>query len=127
MLGNKPGNTFGEVLGRFVSVGLMMVLSGCGKWFSRTTTTQPARPARRRIILPAGIAQTVSAYATLVGGSPLPVMGYGIVGGLGDTGSSEVPSHLRKVLIQQMSKRLIQRLLIRRVLFGLPCQLMLAN
>lgn len=107
MLGNKASNTFGEVLGRFVSVGLMMVLSGCGKWFSRTTTTQPARPARRRIILPAGIAQTVSAYATLVGGSPLPVMGYGIVGGLGDTGSSEVPSHLRKVLIQQMSKHMV--------------------
>jgi len=84
-----------------------MVTAGCEKWFRRTTT-QPVEVNRpRRILLPAGIAQTVSAYANLVGGTALPVMGYGIVGGLGDTGSSEVPTNLRKILIQQMNKHMV--------------------
>ena len=85
----------------------LMVTAGCEKWFRRTTT-QPVEANRpRRILLPAGIAQTVSAYANLVGGTALPVMGYGIVGGLGDTGSSEVPTNLRKILIQQMNKHMV--------------------
>jgi hypothetical protein len=46
----------------------------------------------------------VAGYADLVGGNALLVRGPGVVIGLGDNGSSEVPSHLRKYLFKQMSK-----------------------
>ncbi len=54
------------------------------------------------LIIPPGIAGTVAEFADLVGGQPLPVRGYGVVVGLGQAGSSEVPPNLRKVLVQQM-------------------------
>jgi len=107
MLENRSMSINRKLLIVIVSVGLMTTTTGCEKWFKRTTT-QPVQASHpRRIILPAGIAQTISAYANLVGGTDLPVMGYGVVGRLGNSGSSEVPTHLRKVLIRQMSKHMV--------------------
>jgi len=67
-----------------------------------------SKPGDRRAYqgrpLPPGIAETVMAHADLVGANPLLVRGYGLVVGLGQNGSTEVPPALRKYLIQQMLK-----------------------
>jgi hypothetical protein len=43
-------------------------------------------------------------YATLVGGSDLVVHGYGVVAGLGNNGSREVPAYVREYLTQMLLK-----------------------
>ncbi len=81
-----------------ILIGVLAVSAGC--------ESQQIKPATRpvRAVLPSGIAETVAGYADLVGGNAMLVRGPGVVIGLGDNGSAEVPSHLRKYLIQQMSK-----------------------
>ncbi len=75
-----------------------VLLPGCkGKQF------QPAVQSAK-VIVPPGIIGTIGQYADLVGGQPMPVTGYGVVVGLGDAGSLEVPTHLREYLIRQMGK-----------------------
>lgn len=78
--------------------GSLVVSTGCS---DRQVRSEP-RPVRA--VAPPGISETVAGYADLVGGNAMLVRGPGVVIGLGDAGSSEVPSHLRKYLIQQMSK-----------------------
>ncbi|KKL67592.1 hypothetical protein LCGC14_2133450, partial [marine sediment metagenome] len=62
-------------------------------------TAQPVRAP-----VPSGIAGTVSEYAHLVGYDVIVVRGYGLVVGLGTTGSAEAPPALRKYLGEQMRK-----------------------
>jgi hypothetical protein len=77
------------------------VIGGCDKMDASfgKPTTQPA-PA-----LPSWTAGTISQYATMDGGAPLAVHGYGFVVGLGKNGSSEVPPRLRDYLTEYCSKR----------------------
>ena len=56
------------------------------------------------IIIPTHQVGTVAQYARLVGSRLLPVRGYGVVGGLGKDGSSQIPSHLRNYLIQYLRR-----------------------
>jgi len=55
--------------------------------------------------LPAHVAGTVSQYATLLGGAEMPVRGYGVVVGLGQNGSAEVPPHLIEELRQYLLRQ----------------------
>jgi len=57
------------------------------------------------IVIPTHQVGTVAQYARLVGSRLLPVRGYGVVGGLGKNGSSQIPSHLRNYLIQYLRRR----------------------
>ena len=86
---------------RVVAVGLCaaMVMAGCEEG--------PARPAVNRptaVVVPPGRAGTVAEYAHLVGPNAMMVRGYGLVVGLGRSGSSEVPPALRRYLTEQMLK-----------------------
>jgi hypothetical protein len=76
---------------------LMAVLAGCGG-------DQPDYD-ENPIVIPPGVAGTVSQYADLVGGNDMLVKGYGVVAGLGTHGSSEVPGSLRKYLTKDMLRR----------------------
>ncbi len=77
---------------------LLVLAQGCANGLS-------APDATKSIIIPPGVANTVSAYADLVGGNEMMVKGYGIVVGLGENGSSEVPATLRKYVMQELLKR----------------------
>ncbi|MDY7010264.1 MAG: flagellar basal body P-ring protein FlgI [Planctomycetota bacterium] len=81
-----------------ILIGALVVSAGCENRRIQQTTIPV------RAVAPPGISETVAGYADLVGGNAMMVRGPGVVIGLGDSGSSEVPSHLRKYLIQQMSK-----------------------
>jgi len=79
-----------------------MVCSGCGG----SSLSGPAHKAQKPPKAPpaAGVAETVGEYAYLVGHDVMEVRGYGLVVGLGNTGSAEVPPALRKYLAEQMGK-----------------------
>lgn len=79
--------------------GVLVMSAGC-----KNHRIQPTTQSMQSFAPPSGISETVAGYADLVGGNAMQVGGSGVVIGLGDAGSSEVPSHLRDYLIQQMSK-----------------------
>jgi len=54
---------------------------------------------------PLHVAGTVAQYAVLVGGGYMSLQGYGVVVGLGNNGSSEVPEHLKQYLLEYMTKQ----------------------
>jgi hypothetical protein len=59
--------------------------------------------------VPPHVEGTVGEYARLVSGNAVSVQGYGVVVGLGEDGSSEVPPHLAKYLTQYLRKRNLGR------------------
>ena len=67
-------------------------------------TPSPRDQAKGELSIPPGVAGTVTEFAVLTGGEPTPIHGWGVVVGLGDNGSSEVPETLKKYLVQQMVK-----------------------
>lgn len=67
------------------------------------TGTQPGETISDGGVDPA-LQGTVGEYATLAGGAPLVVRGYGLVVGLGANGSREVPPGIRRRLAEQMLK-----------------------
>lgn len=79
-------------------VGLLACLTGCDN-------AGLDRAALPKVVVPPGVAGTVSQYAALVGGNEMPVKGYGIVVGLGQNGSAEIPDAIRKYLFQEMLKK----------------------
>ena len=81
-----------------ILIGALAVSAGC--------ESNQIKPVSRsvRASLPPGIAETVAGYADLIGGNAMLVRGPGVVIALGDNGSAEIPSHLQKYLIKQMSK-----------------------
>jgi flagellar basal body P-ring protein FlgI len=71
-------------------------LSGPGKPIPTTNAASQASPPY--------ITDTVAEYAMLVGGSDLLVRGYGLVAGLGNNGSREVPAYVREYFTQLLLK-----------------------
>ncbi|MEM1211885.1 MAG: flagellar basal body P-ring protein FlgI [Planctomycetota bacterium] len=67
---------------------------------------------------------TVASYATLTNTRPLLVSGYGLMVGLHDTGSSEVPAFLRDWLLREMARQGVGQTLSRDVLPGSPQQIL---
>ena len=92
-----------EVLLRLgVGIGLCLASAGCQpeEWF-RPKATEEAEAAKA----PPDIEGTVGEFASLVGGGSLLVDGHGLVVGLGNSGSSEVPPRLKKYLVEYMLKQ----------------------
>jgi flagellar basal body P-ring protein FlgI len=77
-----------------------LLLAGCSlpKPVSLTPATKPQE-------LPAHVAGTVAEHARLSGGSEVFVQGYGLIVGLGNNGSGEVPPYLRQYFSQYLAKR----------------------
>ena len=78
-----------------------MLTAGCPK----KPDINPTKVGDRTIIVPTHHAGTISQYARLVGSRMMPVRGYGVAGGLGKNGSSQIPSHLRHHLTQYLRRR----------------------
>jgi len=57
--------------------------------------------------VPAGVAGTIAQYASVVGDHEMLVRGYGLVVGLGDAGSAEVPPAIRRYLTRLMVRHKI--------------------
>ncbi|MEM6392571.1 MAG: flagellar basal body P-ring protein FlgI [Planctomycetota bacterium] len=70
---------------------------------------------------------TVASYATLTNTGPLLVSGYGLMVGLHDTGSPEVPSFLRDWLLREMARQGVGQVLARQVLDASPEQILARN
>jgi flagellar basal body P-ring protein FlgI len=82
-------------------VAVCLLTAGCGRGL------RTGRPdvGETTIVVPTHQVGTVAQYARLVGNRLMPVRGYGVVGGLGKNGSSQIPSHLRNYLIQYLRRR----------------------
>jgi len=76
----------------------VLALAGC----QQGTGGRSFRP--KKMVIPAGIAGTVTEYADLVGADEMLVRGYGVVVGLGQAGSDEVRADVRNYLVQEMLK-----------------------
>jgi len=88
-----------------VAVCVCAALAGCkknGKPISLKLSKSPEKP---RITMPPHIKGTVGQYAGFTGGGSLAIQAHGIVIGLGDRGSSEVPDRLRKSLTEYLRKQ----------------------
>ena len=75
------------------------VPSGCQNIFKKKTAA-PAPPPP-----PLHIAGTVGDYATLAEGAELPLRGLGVVVGLGNKGSAEVPPYAYNYLIEYLNRQ----------------------
>ena len=84
-----------------LAVAVCLLTAGCHK----PIATGDPKVGESTIIIPTHQVGTVAQYARLVGSRLMPVRGYGVVGGLGKDGSSQIPSHLRNYLIQYLRRR----------------------
>ena len=76
---------------------LLLAWVGCGP-------DDPANPlAPKQSVVPPHVKGTVAEYATLVTGA-VPLRGYGVVVGLGQNGSSEVPELVRRYLVKHLAQ-----------------------
>ncbi len=77
----------------------MLIAVGCGE--------QEMNPSPEAELpsLPSYMEGTIAEQARLVHGGPTTVQGYGVVIGLGEDGSSEIPSHLANYLSQYLRMR----------------------
>ena len=89
-----------KVLICLVGIWLAASAGGCDPKKPRLTIGEDEPPPP-----PAYVAGTISQYATLTGGGPLPVRGHGIMVGLGRNGSAEVPAHLKEGLRQYLLRQ----------------------
>ena len=55
------------------------------------------------IVIPAHVKGTVAEFAALAGGNA-PMQAFGVVVGLGNNGSSEVPAYLKKPIFEYLSR-----------------------
>jgi len=92
---------------RILVVGLCLcaALAGCKK-NDRPMSLKLKKSSRKpKITIPLHIKGTVAQYARFAGGGNLPIQAHGIVIGLGDKGSSEVPDRVRKSLTEYLLKQ----------------------
>lgn len=75
-------------------------IAGCGDQQGMDADTSAELPP-----VPPQVEGTVAEYARLVHGGAISVQGYGIVIGLGENGSSEIPSHLAGYLDEYLRKQ----------------------
>ena len=90
-----------NILMTVLAAAVCLLVAGCPK----DPIIKGPRIGERTIIVPTHHVGTVSQFAQLVGGRMLPVRGYGVIGGLGKDGSSQIPPHLRNYLIQYLRRR----------------------
>lgn len=80
-------------------------LAGCGdfSWFGRRLPPEP-KPGKSKPIDPV-LADTIGTRTLLGNADPLLLRGFGVVVGLGEDGSSDCPSTIRKYLIEYLQKQ----------------------
>ncbi len=90
---------------------LVMMLCGVGGGWGCASKAKPGPAATPPPTFtgPTFLHGTISSLATVRGYEPLYVSGYGLVVGLPGTGSSEVPTSLRRWMINEMSRRGVGR------------------
>ena len=64
-----------------------------------------ANQEQTRIVVPPHVEGTVAEFATMVGGDNVPVQAHGLVVGLGENGSSEVPANIFRAMVEYLSKQ----------------------
>jgi hypothetical protein len=78
----------------------LFIVYGCGGQHSSSNKKKPAADSN-------GLGSTIGNLAEVFASDPIPVKGYGLVGGLNGTGSSECPSQIRsyleKYILQHLS------------------------
>jgi len=79
----------------------LLALGGCKEGFQDLSKSL-RRDDAPSIVIPPYIQGTVAEFAGFAGGGRVPVQAHGIVVGLGNNGSSEVPAHLRGPLTQYL-------------------------
>jgi flagellar basal body P-ring protein FlgI len=95
-----PGKT---VLCHVAGIALCLACAGCDKMTFPPMFFPTTQPEADQI--PPEIAGTVAEYASVVAGGEMLLDGHGLVVGLGNKGSSEVPPQLKKYLIEYMLKQ----------------------
>ena len=88
-----------------IAAGGIAILGGLGCSGPTTASGLLGDLPKQQQELPANVDGTIAQYAELSGGGEMAVSGYGVVAGLGNSGSREVPSHLREYLTQYMLKQ----------------------
>jgi hypothetical protein len=97
-----PVKKMEKSLATILMFAVCLSISGCP---DEPVITKGPTVGERTIVVPTHHMGTVLQYARLVGSRMLPVRGYGVVGGLGKDGSSQVPSYLRNYLIQYLRRK----------------------
>ncbi|MDY6913729.1 MAG: flagellar basal body P-ring protein FlgI [Planctomycetota bacterium] len=85
---------------RLFAVGVCLCAAGAGCKKLKQDSAD-----KRPLVTPPHISGTVAEYARLLSGDELPVQGYGVVVGLGTSGSAEVPAHVQEYLRQYLLRR----------------------
>ena len=80
---------------------LAAVPAGCDRGLGLGGTRN--RP--RKTVIPAGVVGTVAQYADLVGADEMLARGFGVVVGLGQAGSDEMPRNVRAYLVREMLRQ----------------------
>ncbi|MDD5063190.1 MAG: flagellar basal body P-ring protein FlgI [Phycisphaerae bacterium] len=78
---------------------IVFFINGCGR--PAQTVKEPNEPAAK-----IDLGATIGSLAEVFPFDPIPVEGYGLVGGLSGTGSSECPAQIREYLKQYILKQL---------------------
>jgi len=82
---------------------LVAALSGCqGRFDPASLKLKKDAPAK--LTIPSHVKGTVSEFAVMVGGGDVPVHAHGVLVGLGDDGSAEVPAHLNYSIVDYLLK-----------------------
>ena len=82
---------------------LCVMAMGCGEGGKRLSLSLKKSSEKPQVPVPPHIKGTVAEYAAIVGGA-VPVQAHGIVVGLGESGSADVPAQLRKSLTEYLIK-----------------------
>jgi len=82
---------------------LCALAAGCD--YIKPMSLNAGKDASTDIVIPPHVKGTVAEYAAMVGGGNVPVQAYGVVVGLGDKGSSEVPASLQRPVLEYLAKQ----------------------
>jgi len=81
---------------------LCMVAVGCKNQNDLLSSLKPDKP---RIVIPPYVRGTIAEYAVLAGGGSVPVQAHGVVVGLGNNGSAEVPASIYRAMVTYLAKQ----------------------
>ena len=82
---------------------LCTLIAGCND--QADVFTLKLKDDEPRIVIPPHVKGTIAEFAVMVGGGNVPVQAHGVVVGLGDKGSSEVPASLQRRVVEYLAKQ----------------------
>ncbi len=93
-----------KTAGFLVAIVLAAFAAGGCDFFNKMRLS-PKKRSDEKSIIPPHVAGTIAQYSSLFGGGDIGVQGYGVIVGLGKSGSKEVPPHLEKYLSKFMLRK----------------------